>query len=160
MELNLENFSVPMQAQGHEATIAVATYPEETIRYWLEYGVRRAYQDGINSAAKIARDAGTEVDAPGLFAARDDMFRKAAMGQRKAGSGGDGLTELQRMIVTVADEHVKTKEWKAKIEGWADMSTPERRAAKYDLLTRHEKFEVLTRLAKDRLAEPEIKLGL
>ena len=153
--LDLSNFIVPMQAQGHEATINVADYPEETIRYWLEYGCRRAYQDGINSVAKALRDAGDEVNGAELFTARDETFKKAAMGQRKSGGSGDGLDEEQRAVVAFVDELIPVKTWKAKIEGWADMSTPERRAAKWGLLAKHPKLGEWKAEVKRRATEVE-----
>ena len=91
--LNLDKLGkLKVKAAGVTAEIDPGTYPEETVLYWTEYGIRRAYQDRINSAAKALRDAQGverlhEKDAEGIFEATDKMFRDATMGQRGSGAG-------------------------------------------------------------------------
>lgn len=98
--MKIEVEEVAVMAQDYSATINVADYPAETLAYWFTYGVRRAYQDGINASAKKLRDAGAEVIGTDLFADRDKLFREAAMGMR-SGDGDDPITKEAKSLLRV-----------------------------------------------------------
>jgi hypothetical protein len=96
--LNINVTEVAISAQGHDATIKPEEFPAETLAYWLVYGIRRAYQDGINSVAKKLRDDGHEVDGAALFADRDKIFREASMGTRDWSGDSAEVREAKSML--------------------------------------------------------------
>lgn len=96
--LNINVMEVAISAQGHDAVIKPEEFPAETLAYWLVYGIRRAYQDGINSVAKKLRDDGHEVDGAALFADRDKVFREASMGTRDGTGDSAEVREAKSML--------------------------------------------------------------
>lgn len=96
--LNIDVTEVAISAQGHDAVIKPEEFPAETLAYWLVYGIRRAYQDGINSVAKKLRDDGHDVDGAALFADRDKVFREASMGTRDGSGDSAEVREAKSMV--------------------------------------------------------------
>ena len=96
--LNINVTEVAISAQGHDAVIKPEEFPAETLAYWLVYGIRRAYQDGINSVAKKLRDEGEEVDGAALFADRDKVFREASMVTRDGSGDSAEVREAKSML--------------------------------------------------------------
>lgn len=98
--INVE--TVAMKAQGFVAEVKVADYPQDAIDYWFTYGVRRAFQDGINSVAAKLVEAEKLVDGAALFADRDKSFRDGSFRVRGAGSGESAEeTEAKSKLRTV-----------------------------------------------------------
>lgn len=96
--LNIDVKEVAISAQGHDAVIKPEEFPAETLAYWLTYGIRRAYQDGINSVAKKLRDDGHDVDGATLFTDRDKVFREASMGTRDGSGDSAEVREAKSML--------------------------------------------------------------
>lgn len=96
--LNIDVKEVAVSAQDHEAIIKPEEFPAETLSYWLTYGIRRAYQDGINSVAKKLRDDGKAVDGAELFADRDKIFREAKMSTRDGTGDSAEVREAKSRI--------------------------------------------------------------
>ena len=138
---------------GVECEYALASLPVDMIAELAAHGLIQKVGDAA------AGKSGDEATA--AMAKVHDALTQGNWGVKRAtGSGGDGLDDLQRTMVAVADESITAKTWKAKIDGWADMSTPERRAAKWALISAHDTTD-LEKIAKRRMAEaPAIKIDI
>lgn len=91
--------SVSIRVQGFETDIDLAALPQESLAAMIAYGVRRKYQDSINSAAKEARDAGESVDGEALFLAFHQRVMDGALGVRGESTTADPLDKYRKTIV-------------------------------------------------------------
>lgn len=104
--------AVSIRVQGHEAQIDVTSLPAESLAAMVAYGIRRKYQDSINSAAKELRDEGAEVNGEELFTAFHARVLEGALGVRGESATSDPLDKYRRAIVR--DLLAKNKQGK----GW------------------------------------------
>jgi hypothetical protein len=106
--------SVSIRVQGFEAAIDVTTLPAESLATMVSYGIRRKYQDSINSAAKELRDAGESVDGEALFEDFHQRVLGGLLGVRGESVSADPLDKYRREIVreTLARDK-EGKGWKA-----------------------------------------------
>jgi hypothetical protein len=111
---------------GAEREYTLASLPVEMIQELTMHGLVQKVGDA--AAGKSGDDATAAMDKV------HDALREGNWGVKRSGSGGDGLTDIQRAIIAIADESIPAKDWKRKIDGWADMTTLERRAAKWAIL--------------------------
>lgn len=91
--------SVSIRVQGFETDIDLAALPQDSLAAMIAYGVRRKYQDSINSAAKEARDAGESVNGEALFLAFHQRVLDGALGVRGESATTDPLDKYRREIV-------------------------------------------------------------
>lgn len=70
MTIKLNITEVAFRAQGLVESVDLRTFHADALDAMMEYGVRRWFQDHINSKAKDARDNGEEFDPQSTFAAR------------------------------------------------------------------------------------------
>lgn len=91
--------TVSIRVQGFETDIDLAKLPAESLASMVAYGVRRKYQDSINSAAKEARDAGESVDGEALFLAFHQRVMDGLLGVRGESVTADPLDKYRRAIV-------------------------------------------------------------
>jgi hypothetical protein len=111
---------------GMECKYALASLPVEMIAELTMHGL--VQKVGDMAAGKSGDEARAAMDKT------HDALREGYWGVKRSGSGGDGLTDIQRAMIAIADESIPAKDWKRKIDGWADMTTLERRAAKWAIL--------------------------
>lgn len=90
---------VSIRVQGFETDIDVASIPAESLASMITYGIRRKYQDSINSAAKEARDEGLEPDGETLFLAFHKRVMDGSLGVRGESATADPLDKYRREIV-------------------------------------------------------------
>lgn len=91
--------AVSIRVQGFATEIDLTQIPAESLAAMVAYGVRRKYQDSINSAAKEARDAGESIDGAALFNAFHARVLDAALGVRGESITADPLDKYRRAIV-------------------------------------------------------------
>lgn len=130
---------------GHEMELALATLPPAMLAELVAHGLTQKVGDA--AAGKQGNEALAAMQKV------HDALKAGNWGVRRATGGGDGLSDLERMIVQVADEAIPVKVWKAKIDGWAGMTTAERRVAKWGLLQKSPRLADLQERAEARMAE-------
>jgi hypothetical protein len=118
--------SVTFKRAGEDRTFDIAGLPGDIIEELVIHGLTQKIGD---AAAGKSGD-----DATAAMQKVHDALREGNWGVKRSGGGGDGLTDIQRAIIAIADESIPAKDWKRKIDGWADMTTLERRAAKWAIL--------------------------
>lgn len=106
--------SVSVRIQGFETVIDVSILPIESLHAMIAYGVRRKYQDSINSAAAAMRDAGEKPDGEKLFNDFHVRVLEGELGVRGESVSADPLDKYRREIVreTLARDK-EGKGWKA-----------------------------------------------
>ena len=90
--------TVAIKAQGHVATVDATTFHEDAINAIFAYGLRRWFQDNINSQAKTLRDGDDDVDVQALFNARLDQALTGEITMRN----GEPSDPLETYIAQVA----------------------------------------------------------
>ena len=91
--------TVSIRVQGYETSIDLASIPSESLAAMVAYGVRRKYQDSINSAAKELRDEGAEVNGEELFESFHARVLEGALGVRGDSITADPLDKYRKQIV-------------------------------------------------------------
>ena len=104
--------TISIRVQGFETEIDVSTLPLESLHACIAYGVRRKYQDSINSAAAAIRDEGEKPDGEALFNAFHKRVMESDLGSRGEAVGSDPLDKFRKAIVREALAKDK------KSEGW------------------------------------------
>jgi len=137
--------TVTFKRAGEERTFSIEGIPADMIEELVYHGLTQKIGDAA------AGKSGDEATA--AMQKVHDALLAGNWGVKRTQSGGDGLDDEQRMVVVVASELIPAGQWKAKIDGWADMSSVERRAAKWALLEVHPKLDALRAEAKRRMAE-------
>ena len=154
---------VDVNAGGAIVTIDLGALSPGMIEQLVLHGLRQKVADAAAGAKKVHEtDGETRTKSDIAF----DLMSKVKVNlesgtwgaTRGESAGGDGLSDLQRMIVVIATENLPAAQWKAKIDGWADMSTVERRAAKWAILQGNAAMVKLEELAKERMAQPTITI--
>ena len=106
--------TVTIQVQGFNTVIDVSTLPLESLHACIAYGVRRKYQDSINSAAAAIRDEGGKPDGKALFDAFHKRVIEGELGVRGESVSADPLDKYRREIVRETLSRDKDgKGWKA-----------------------------------------------
>lgn len=106
--------SVSIRVQGFEADIDVTALPQESLATMVAYGIRRKYQDSINSAAKELRDAGESVDGAALFEEFHGRVLDGLLGVRGESVSADPLDKYRKAIVRdLLARNKDGKGWKA-----------------------------------------------
>ncbi len=154
---------VDVKAGGAAVTIDIAALSPGMIEQLVLHGLRQKVADAAAGAKKVSEAEGetrSKLDiAFDLMSKVKVNLESGTWGATRGGSAGDdGLSDLQRMIVEVATTLIKAADWKAKIDGWADMSTVERRAAKWAILDGNASMPQLEAEAKRRMATGAISL--
>jgi len=161
-ELNLPaHFDV--NAGGATVTIDIGALSPGMIEQLVLHGLRQKVADAAAGAKKVSEaedETRSKLDiAFDLMSKVKQNLESGTWGAtRGEGGAGDGLTDLQRMIVEVATGLIKAADWKAKIEGWAGMTTAERRAAKWTILQGNKALPKLEEEAKRRMAAGSISI--
>lgn len=91
--------TVTITAQGFSCGIELGKLPPASLEAMIVYGVRRRYQDAINSMAKELRDAGESVDGEALFTQFHQRVMDGTLGVRGAASATDPLDKYRKAIV-------------------------------------------------------------
>ena len=105
--------TVSIRVQGHETEIDVTSLPADSLAAMVAYGIRRKYQDSINSAAKELRDAGESVDGAALFADFHERVLAGNLGVRGESITSDPLDKYRRAIVrAIISNDKESKAWK------------------------------------------------
>lgn len=91
--------SVSIRVQGFETDIDLQVLPQDSLAAMIAYGVRRKYQDSINSIAKEARDAGESVNGEALFLAFHQRVMDGSLGVRGESATADPLDKYRKSIV-------------------------------------------------------------
>jgi hypothetical protein len=124
--------TVSVKVQGFATDIDVSALPLESLHAMIAYGVRRKYQDSINSTAAALRDAGESVDGEALFNEFHTRVLDGALGVRGESVTADPLDKYRREIVREALARDKDgKGWKA----YAAIDAKDRKARDVFLLT-------------------------
>lgn len=117
--------TVSIRVQGFGTEIDLTQIPAESLAAMVAYGVRRKYQDSINSAAKELRDEGKPVDGEELFEAFHERVLEGALGARGESVASDPLDKYRRQIVRDLLAKDKTgKGWK----GYTAIDSADRKA--------------------------------
>ena len=143
----MTTLKVAVTTQGFEAVINSADYPEAIRDEWMEYGIRRWYQDHVNSVAKKLRDAGEEVDGAALFADRDKQAREGVTSRRGGGTGG--RSALETAMIALARKAAKPG-----IAGYKGMTQAERDEAIWAYITGLSEAgqQTLAKVAEEKVA--------
>ena len=154
---------VDVNAGGAAVTIDITELSPELIGQLALHGLRQKVADAAAGAKKVSEAEGetrnkTDIAFDLMSKVKVNLESGTWGATRGESSGGDGLSDLQRMIVEVATTLIKAADWKAKIAGWADMSTVERRAAKWTLLDGNASMPQLEAEAKRRMATGAISI--
>lgn len=105
--------AVSVRVQGHETEIDVTAIPADSLAAMVAYGIRRKYQDSINSAAKELRDAGESVDGAALFTDFHARVMDGNLGVRGESITADPLDKYRRAIVrAIISSDKESKAWK------------------------------------------------
>jgi hypothetical protein len=137
--------TVTFKRAGEDRTFDIAGLPSDIIEELVIHGLTQKIGDA--AAGKSGDDAAAAMQKV------HDALVAGNWGVKRSGGGGDGLSDEERAIVAVATDLIAAKDWKAKIDGWADMTSTERRAAKWAILADHPKLEALRAEAKRRETE-------
>lgn len=141
--------TVSIKVQGFATDIDVAALPRESLHAMIAYGVRRKYQDSINSAAAALREAGDSVEGEALFNDFHKRVLDGSLGVRGESITADPLDKYRREIVreTLARDK-EGKGWKA----YAAIDPKDRKARDAFLLAIAEKnASKVDPVAKERL---------
>ena len=90
-----KTFEVPFKVQGLVKTVDVSTFHQDAVEAMLTYGVRRWFQDHINSVAKAHRDNDETVDAEEIFASRLEQAESGDITVRGSGGSVDPLDKYR-----------------------------------------------------------------
>lgn len=106
--------TVSIKVQGHETDINVSDIPNDMLSIMVAYGIRRKYQDSINSIAKELRDNGDEVDGETLFHDFHERVLESELGMRGDTSTTDPLDKYRKSIVReILAKNKQSKGWAA-----------------------------------------------
>jgi hypothetical protein len=140
---------VEFRRGGHEVALDITGLSPDMIAELIAHGLTQKVGD---AAAGKSGD-----DAQAAMLKVWDALQAGNWGVRRA-TGGPGLTDEQTAIVAVADSLIAPKAWKEKIADWADMTTKQRRVAKWAILAEHPMLEELRAEAARRVAPVKLKL--
>lgn len=92
-----EDFAIRFRSRAADLdqAIAASDLPAASIEYLVQYGTRWL-NDGVNSAAKTAKDAGESFDAAEHAAKMLARLRAGEVGAR--GGGGGSLSDMERAV--------------------------------------------------------------
>jgi hypothetical protein len=93
------NLSLTVTAQNVALDVTPADFAAEALESIFAYGVRRWFQDNVNSAAKIARDAGVEFDALAAMNARLEAAKTGVIRTRGAASASADPLDAYRITI-------------------------------------------------------------
>lgn len=136
---------------GHEMSLSLDNIEPHIIAELVAHGLTQKVGD---AAAGKSGD-----DALNAMQAVYDALQRGEWGRKRA-AGTAGLTQEQLDVIAVADDLITAKQWKAAIADWSTMSTPERRAAKWEVLEKHPKLKELKAEAERRRGEAKINITL
>lgn len=128
--------SIALAAQGNEFSVDPSTFHPDALEGIFTYGVRRWFQDAINSQAhtfRKAKDAGEvsgDFDTPAAFAARLESAVTGILSTPRGSTSAPAFTPIEEALYTIAVE-VKAK-LKPLSDAWTaskGMATAERKAA-------------------------------
>lgn len=123
--------TVSIRVQGFETDIALADLHPDSLAAMIAYGVRRKYQDSINSAAKELRDAGESVSGAELFETFHAKAVEGLLGVRGESIAADPLDQYRKALVRDLLARDKAgKGWK----GYAAIDSKDRKARDQYLL--------------------------
>lgn len=106
--------TVTIQVQGYGTVIELNKIHPESLTAMIAYGVRRKYQDSINSAAAAIREEGGKPDGKALFDAFHKRVLDGELGVRGESVTSDPLDKYRREIVRETLSRDKDgKGWKA-----------------------------------------------
>lgn len=97
--INITVSPVTTKAQNVIREIDPTTFHTDTLTAVFEYGLRRWFQDSINSQAHVARQAETDFDAEAAFAERIAQAVSGEINRRGSGSAVSDDTLWSRRAV-------------------------------------------------------------
>ena len=90
---------ITVTAQNTSLDVTPADFAAESLESIFAYGVRRWFQDNVNSAAKIARDASVEFDALAAMKARLDAAITGIIRTRNAAAASADPLDSYRLAI-------------------------------------------------------------
>jgi hypothetical protein len=160
MKHTFENTTVNVTAAGIDTQVDVTKFDPASIQYMFEYGVRRAFQDNINSKAHAAKKKGEPFDAQAAFDARLEQAVSGDMLSRGEGAGYDEMDlariSVARGIIT-HNKDAKGKPTFAKDKAAYDAIPSKEQAARAAFLLEwaQAKGEAVDKLARNMIAQRE-----
>jgi len=95
---------IAITAQGHSAEVNPADFHPDAIEAIFTYGLRRWFQDNINSAAAVARNAEAPFDAAASFTDRLGQATTGTISTRGAGTD-PAIATNRRAVRELAKSH-------------------------------------------------------
>lgn len=171
-KLTLSISSVELAAQGLEFSVDPADFAAVALEGILTYGIRRWFQDNINSAAHTFKLAAQESKAKGetfndgkpfdvqaAFQARLEQARSGVLSAPRAKSGLAGLTPYDETLYAISVESKSAPAFKPILVAWGlskGLGTLERKIA---ILRAVSELPVTARTALHRAAESRLALA-
>lgn len=140
--------TVAIKVQGHETEIDVSKLPQESLEIMVAYGIRRKYQDSINSIAKELRDNGDDVNGEELFHDFHEKVLAGELNMRGESVVADPLDKYRKQVVR---EIISRDKSGAAYKAYAAIDSDDRKARDQYLLDLAEKnAEAVDKLAAAR----------
>ena len=171
-KLTLSLSSVDLSAHGLEFSVDPADFAAIALEGIMTYGIRRWFQDNINSAAhtfklaaKEAKDKGETFndgkpfDVQAAFQARLEQARSGVLSAPRAKSGLAGLSALEETLYAVAIESKSAPAFKPILVAWGlskGLGTLERKQA---ILLAVSALPITARTALHKAAESRLALA-
>lgn len=133
MTITITNPTVTIKAQGVTREIDASTFHPDAVEAIFTYGLRRWFQDNVNSKAAAHRNADETFDAEQLVS---DRMEQAISGEiTSRGESTETFTPLENAVYDVATKARKAKGWTELAAAWdasKGLTTPERKRAILD----------------------------
>lgn len=102
--MKLTNTIVSVTAQGHSAEVDATDFHADSVAAIFAYGLRRWFQDHINSQAKAARDDGTEITDKWAKETFDSRLAQAVSGEitMRSAATNDPLDQYRLQVIRIA----------------------------------------------------------
>lgn len=171
-KLTLSLSNVDLAAQGVEFSVDPGEFAAIALEGILTYGIRRWFQDNINSAAHTfklaAQDAkakgeafndGQPFDVQAAFFARLEQARSGVLSAPRSKAGAAGLTAFDETLYAVAVETKAAPAFKTILVAWGTskgLGTLERKIA---ILRAISELPITARAALHRAAESRLALA-
>lgn len=95
----MDNFNVDYSCQGIDGAINTGELHKVSLDYIVMYGLRRAIQDRVNSAAHLAKKAGEAFNAADAVESILKALREGTLAKRREGGRTSGLLSYIRKVI-------------------------------------------------------------
>ena len=172
-------------ARGFNLPLASETLSDEVLAQAIAHGLQQTIADAASAAASGHYETNRLEGAPDWKALSADERKRHATNNAMAvaeygkllmekriaalqagewttrAPGAPGMSALEAMAVTVADEAMSPAKWKAVLTGWDDMTPTRRKNAKLAWLQDDDaRWSKVKKAAQRRLDEGPVDLGL